>query len=82
MSKKSSKLNKMLRITKANIIVKLLQRNTGATVAEMAKATGWQPHSVQGFMSGMLKKKRRLNIKSLKETSKDRRYFIGEEEEV
>ncbi|WP_206530132.1 DUF3489 domain-containing protein [Nordella sp. HKS 07] len=35
--------------TKAGKIINLLQRNTGATIAELSKATGWQAHSVRGF---------------------------------
>ena len=61
---------------KGEKILKLLQRNTGATLAELAKATGWQRHSVRGFMSGTLKKKHGLEIKSSKEANKDRRYVV------
>lgn len=78
MSKTPSKSNKSASTTKAEKIIRLLQRNTGATVAEMAKVTGWQNHSVQGFMSGTLRKKRGLEIRSLKEGDKDRRYFVEE----
>nr|WP_166179974.1 DUF3489 domain-containing protein [Altererythrobacter segetis] len=35
----------------------LLTRETGATIAEMVEATGWQPHSVRGAMAGALKKR-------------------------
>ena len=59
----------------ANVIA-LLRRNTGATIAELAKATGWQRHSVHGFMSGTLKKKQGLEIRSTKEGDEDRRYRI------
>ena len=78
MSKKPKKSANPSATTKAEKIIRLLQRNTGATIAEMAKATGWQRHSVQGFMSGTLRKKRGLEIKSLKEGDKDRRYFVEE----
>ncbi len=49
---------------------------TAGAIAEMAKATGWQRHSVQGFMSGILKRKRGLEIRSSRHENKDRRYFI------
>ena len=78
MTKKPTKSTNPPATTKAEKILRLLQRNTGATVAEMAKATGWQHHSVQGFMSGTLRKKRGLEIKSLKEGDKDRHYFVEE----
>jgi predicted transcriptional regulator len=72
-SKKPSKLPAQ---NKADRIIALLQRNTGATVADLAKATGWQRHSVRGFMSGTLKKNRGLEITSTKEENKDRRYQL------
>jgi predicted transcriptional regulator len=76
MSKNSPKPAKLSAQTKTDKILKLLQRNTGATIAEVAKATGWQRHSVRGFMSVTLKKKQGLEIKSTKETDKQRRYRI------
>lgn len=78
MSKKPGKTDKSPPTTKSEKILRLLQRSTGATVDEMAKATGWQNHSVQGLMSGTLRKKRGLEIKSLKDGDKDRRYFVEE----
>lgn len=50
--------------TKSSIILQLLNREKGATVAELAAATAWQEHSVRGFMSGTLKKKRGLDVTS------------------
>jgi hypothetical protein len=35
---------------KTSIIIRLLDREKGATVAELATATEWQEHSVCGFM--------------------------------
>lgn len=35
----------------------LLLRETGASIAEMVEATGWQQHSVRGAMAGALKKR-------------------------
>ena len=39
----------------------------GATVDEVASATGWQRHTVRGVFSGTLKKKLRLTIASANE---------------
>jgi Protein of unknown function (DUF3489) len=50
--------------TKSSIILQLLNRKQGATVAELATATSWQEHSVRGFMSGTLKKKLGLEVMS------------------
>ncbi len=43
--------------SKLDTLEKLLKRKNGATIAEMAKATGWQQHSVRGAMAGALKKR-------------------------
>jgi hypothetical protein len=43
--------------SKLAILVKLLSRNEGATVEEMAAATGWQAYTVRGVMSGALANK-------------------------
>ena len=48
--------------SKSSIILQLLNRENGATVAELAAAAKWQEHSVRGFMSGTLKKKRGLDV--------------------
>ncbi len=41
------------RRTKADTILDLLQRPTGASIAELTKATGWQPHSVRAALTGL-----------------------------
>jgi hypothetical protein len=47
-------------------MIALLRRREGATIDQMAKATGWQTHSVRGAMSGALKKKLGLIVTSSK----------------
>lgn len=42
--------------TKAAMVTKILSREKGATVLEMSKATGWQPHSCRAFLTGVRKK--------------------------
>ena len=56
--------------TKQATLIDLLRRPGGATLADLVKATGWQPHSVRGAISGTLKKK--LGLKVTSETT-DRR---------
>lgn len=48
--------------TKQAQLVALMLRRQGATIGEMASATGWQPHSVRGAISGTLKKKLGLAV--------------------
>ena len=62
---------------KSGQIVSLLQRQTGATIAELMKATGWQSHSVRGFISGTLKRKQGLVVTSTIVEGKGRRYVIA-----
>lgn len=76
MLKTPSKPQKLVTTTKAAKIMGLLRRNNGATIAELAKATSWQNHSVRGFMSGTLKKKQGIQITSSQEDGRQRRYFI------
>ena len=42
--------------TKAAMITRILSREKGATLLEMSKATGWQPHSCRAFLTGLRKK--------------------------
>lgn len=62
--------------TKAEIILRKLRTAKGATIEELVDATGWQSHSVRGFLSGTVKKK--LGLELVSEAGKDgiRRYRI------
>ena len=62
--------------TKQNLLIDLLSRKDGATIAEIEKATGWQPHSVRGAISGTLKKKLGLAVASDKIEKRGRVYRI------
>ena len=62
--------------TKAEMIISLLRRKAGASTSELAEATGWQAHSVRGFMFGSLKKKLGPELNFTKEDNKERRYRI------
>src|SRR5580658_1859122 len=54
----------------------LLRRSGGATSADLMKATGWQAHSVRGFISGVLGKKMGLKVASTKIEDGERRYSV------
>ncbi len=76
-AKKQPKAPNTNPITKQAKIITLLQRQKGATLAELSKITEWQDHSIRGFMSGTLKKRMGLNIISEKSSKGTRRYRIG-----
>lgn len=47
---------------KLGVIVEMMRRPEGATVAQMSEATDWLPHSVRGALAGALKKKHKLTV--------------------
>jgi len=53
-----------------------MKRARGATLAEIMKVTGWQPHTVRGFISGTVGKKMGLAVISTKGEDGGRRYSI------
>jgi hypothetical protein len=55
------------RASKQDAVIAMLRRPEGATVDEVASATGWQRHTVRGVFSGTLKKKLGLNLASAQE---------------
>jgi hypothetical protein len=61
--------------TKHARIIAMLRAPTGATVAAIVTATEWQPHSVRGFLAGIVRKKLGLNLVS-EQTDKCRIYRI------
>jgi len=62
--------------TKTAKILALLKRPGGASLQQLRKATGWQAHSVRGFLSGTVKKKMGLRVVSTKPLEGERSYRI------
>jgi hypothetical protein len=44
----------------------MLQAPTGTPVAAIMTATGWQQHSVRGFLAGVVRKRLKLKLASKK----------------
>ena len=57
-------------------LVGLLKRTGGATLKELIKASGWQPHSVRGFLSGTVGKRMGMSVTSSRGEGGDRRYSV------
>ena len=55
------------RRSKQDEVIAMLRQPEGATIEEVASATGWQRHTVRGVFSGTLKKKLGLTLASAKE---------------
>jgi len=58
-------------------VLELVKRSGGATLKHIMKATGWQAHSVRGFLSGTLGKKLGLKIESSKTNDGQRAYRLA-----
>jgi Protein of unknown function (DUF3489) len=63
--------------TKQDLVIQMLGRQSGVSIEQIVAKTDWQPHSVRGFFSGVVRKKLGLPLAS--EVGKDgvRRYHIA-----
>jgi len=61
---------------KAALVITLLKKPKGATLQSLIRVTGWQAHTIRGFVSGHLKKKLGLTVQSFKRDG-DRVYAIA-----
>ena len=84
-AKKGAKAGKKAKVAKADgaregtktaKVLELLKRPNGATSKELLKLTGWQKHSLRGFLSGTVGKKMGLAVTSTKGEDGERSYSV------
>src|SRR5579864_1450306 len=62
-------------LSKSDQILGLLRRKQGASLDEIQEVSGWQAHSVRGFLAGTVKKRLGLKLNSNKSKG-TRHYFV------
>jgi hypothetical protein len=62
--------------SKKDAVIALLRRRGGAGIDELTAATGWQAHSVRGFLSGTVRGKLGLNLVSERRADGALRYAV------
>jgi hypothetical protein len=72
---KHAETKQVLAKSKRATVIELLGQPKGTTIVAIMKATGWQQHSVHGFLSGVVRKQLGLTVESDK-TDDERIYRI------
>jgi hypothetical protein len=62
--------------SKEAMLIEMLRRPEGATIAQIMATTGWQAHTCRGAFAGALKKKRGLTVTSEKLDGGERVYRL------
>ena len=52
--------------SKQAVVIEMLRAPTGTTINAMMQSTGWQQHSVRGFLAGVVRKRLKLKLSSEK----------------
>jgi Protein of unknown function (DUF3489) len=68
-------------VTKHDQILKLLRQEKGASLDVLVRSSGWQKHSIRGFLAGIVRKKLKLPLISEK-IDGVRTYRIGSAKSV
>jgi hypothetical protein len=63
--------------SKKALVLDMLRRPDGATLADIMTTTGWQAHTVRGFLSGALTKRMGIAVESWRNVDKVRVYRVG-----
>ena len=63
--------------SKQDLVIQMLKRQSGVSIEDVVAKTCWQPHSVRGFFSGLVKKKLKLPLVSGVGKVGVRRYHIA-----
>jgi Protein of unknown function (DUF3489) len=79
MAARDSKTKNVDHGSKQSRVLAMLQSPAGATIAAMIHPTGWQQHSVRGFLAGVVRKRLKLNLAS-KKVDGSRVYQIASQE--
>ena len=67
--------------SKQSSVIAMLQSPNGTTIAAVMKVTGWQQHSVRGFLAGVVRKRLKLTLDSQR-VDGERFYWIPGEDKV
>jgi Protein of unknown function (DUF3489) len=57
-------VDNLTRVSNLLMIIAMLRQPDGASLAELSQATGWKPNSVRGAISGAIRRKRLMKVKT------------------
>jgi hypothetical protein len=63
--------------SKSDVVLRALRRKSGVSLDDLCKLTGWQAHSVRGFLSGTVRKKLGYEVIRQTDAKGVTRYLIG-----